>query len=100
MRCKNIRFTADLPITSPDENGANYDLTAIYKATSSLVNAPIVMRDGDREVVVGIVTEATHDDQTIYVSGRLFYSGTQEVVQISPDGIVTNLEFQAFGICE
>lgn len=105
MRQSNIqtKFRFTIPFEKPDLNNVMYTREAILNAFSldSLKNLPILnMNDGQKPI--GVITDSKiqvkNNTAIVDVEAVLNFGGTNELVQLTEDGVVTSYEIESVGL--
>ena len=102
MRVENIKVSLKIPIPmgEPDLNGNVYTENAIINACNNADNLPITVYGEDKQPEVrGVATEVQYKDGYILVDGYIRYGGTEELIEIENNQIVS-MEIQSFGISD
>lgn len=109
MRTENIKvkITIPIPYDKPDKNGNIYTKEAVEKAVNNLYkNLPIIFRDESEENVIGAIIGDSHialwdtENQVcaITVDGKIFFGGTECVVNEMKDGKVIDFSIVRIGL--
>lgn len=112
MRSDNLKIQLALvfPFGRPAKNGVIYSKEAIEKAVDDFCgNLPIIYCDNERRkdaVVIGNTVGETcstlWDDEyqscEVIVNGKLFYGGTECILNETKDGVVTDFTITSLGI--
>lgn len=104
MRCKNIEMTMMIPfpVNEPDENGVIYTKDAVVSAFKDVAGKPIITYENDQSVCIGVVTSEAKINETsevifAEVSGRIYFGGTEESVELDEDCRVKSMELKGIG---
>ena len=106
MRMSNIKVEFAIPINpnEPDLNGNIYTEEAIINSLESYKNAPIIIRENNEVIPVGVINKvhiSWSEQPYIMCKGNIMFGGTDCSViksHIDENGIVVIDEFNITGV--